>query len=793
MEHYDILKTYNSCAYLVRRKLDNQELLLKKYPNCRREEITLLLSLDHLNLVRITEIFIEEKKSKEFLYLKKDPLLEAVEEKQLKSSIFSSKEIVQVPSNFDDVKNYCYVVSEFPPKGTFKEAIQRRRKQVKKQEGSTLASFQIEESTGISGTEHDGTSPNCILKCEVDGNSESMHFSESSALYYFCRVFNVLYYLHQKKIFHQYVTTRNIFLDDFFVLKLGLPDLISYEALEDCRFGDQYECLAVERPFENLSDLLGVSKGSMTGNKRLTAVPLLNTESIRGLHELSESSESMGTYSQLLENNKKCFNLPADNWDFTCSQKKSERERMWALGCLLYEILCLAEPFDDPSLENYLNNVFRRTYKPLPQVFSLEVKDLVARLLNPLEDNQCSEEELLSLPLLQPVFSRIFEEDKKIRCFLENRKCLEQEETQNRHIFISEENKEWKSIIEIHDEFLQLMVRRESFFMEMQSIPFRILESNEEKERIFIEGFLEAMEMIEIDKVRITERTFIQSAEMHIQQISLMEVVVWEIMARDFIDTLEEPFYLSKLRSLISTNRLLAELKDSSDELWTTDAAYVHRVPPLPHLPPLCADFCRAGSVPLEAARCFYRTTFFTDEEKSSRNGKRNRFLSPELVENCVADQANFLFQGDGLKRPILHEIMRRGDIGALRIALSTNQPLDFTAQDCDGCTPLHWIFCGDKTAGLLNTILDRVQITHRHLDRIDWSMKDNRGNDFMSSSAYYGSLGMIWDILKSRRVHFFQKYKGRFEVGKAVRLGDMEQIARKDRERFYFPSDIQR
>lgn len=54
---------------------------------------------------------------------------------------------------------------------------------------------------------------------------------------------------------------------------------------------------------------------------------------------------------------------------------------VWALGVLLYELATLRKPFDADSLPALAMRIMKATYPPLPQVFSAELKSLIASML----------------------------------------------------------------------------------------------------------------------------------------------------------------------------------------------------------------------------------------------------------------------------------------------------------------------------------------------------------------------------------------------------------------------------
>lgn len=785
MDQFNVLEEFDNRIFYVRRKRDNRRLQVKKYPNCRREEIQLLLDLDHPNLVLITDIFIEENSTKKIFYLKKSSPASEDEYNELDFESRTADSKDSILNDISDLVNFCYVVSEFPLGVTLKHLILYQRKQLKESDGLSLFLSGGEYLSINSSDSQVKNNDNFVFSTDGTGKDSLRYFRESRVLHIFCRVFNALEYLHEKKIFHQNVSSSNIFLDKLNVVKIGLPDLLSYESSKKNRSSlilsttKEATSLQFFSEDQQIISSSGIENGSRIG-LHSTHVPLM-----KSLNRENDFSTFNSSASKVIFEEKNAENSSVDDSFFTMSQEKIEREKMWTLGCLLYEVLSLNEIFDDPSLEIYLDNVLQKTYKPIPEIFSLEVKELVAGLLNSDEDKRWKKEDVISFPFLQPIFREVANEEKMVRLFFLNRKSFEEEEATARVQCISEELILWRKMEESHIQFMKLVSLKEKFLKESKSTPLQILVFDEKKERIPLNDNLESMERKGIEELRSYELSLILRAEAHLRQILFMELIVDEITTRTFIEDIEEPFLRTKLRSLIATNRLILELGSFSCLTSSSISEHRHKVPPLPRLPPLSDTFDSMGSVPQEVTKCFHRTTFFLDKEKQNNEEKLDCFLNCDVVKSCVKDGANLLFKGDKLKRPILHELMRRGDINALRIALSTKQPLDFTTQDDNGYTPLHWIFCCCKTVDLLHAILDRLLVTHKHWDIVNWSIQDNQGNDFLSLAAHYGTLASVWRVLQERRVRFFRMREGRIVFQKCVRLGDIEQIKRKDRRRF--------
>lgn len=79
------------------------------------------------------------------------------------------------------------------------------------------------------------------------------------------------------------------------------------------------------------------------------------------------------------------------------------RSDVWALGCLLYEIVVLRHPFAASSHLQFVTNVMKAQYPPLPDGYSQDLRDLIAAMLRRDPDERISAEEVMKLEFLQPL------------------------------------------------------------------------------------------------------------------------------------------------------------------------------------------------------------------------------------------------------------------------------------------------------------------------------------------------------------------------------------------------------
>lgn len=129
----------------------------------------------------------------------------------------------------------------------------------------------------------------------------------------------------------------------------------------------------------------------------------------------------------------------------------------------------------------------------------------------------------------------------------------------------------------------------------------------------------------------------------------------------------------------------------------------------------------------------------------------------------CVREGADIMAQGEDMRRPALHTVLWQGDVTTFGILLQTSQPIDFTATDRDGFTPLHLLPCGSQKGNavalqLLQLLLHRLR-ENSGKDQVDWGQRDRWGRTFHVFVTRWNRQGEFFPVLESE-VEFFSGRK---------------------------------
>ena len=83
------------------------------------------------------------------------------------------------------------------------------------------------------------------------------------------------------------------------------------------------------------------------------------------------------------------------------SRPYSSKSDIWALGCLLYEMLALRPPFESDNIASLVLKIIRGRYEPVCPTYSCDVTWLVARCLSHDPEGRPSAEQLLHIPTIR--------------------------------------------------------------------------------------------------------------------------------------------------------------------------------------------------------------------------------------------------------------------------------------------------------------------------------------------------------------------------------------------------------
>lgn len=75
---------------------------------------------------------------------------------------------------------------------------------------------------------------------------------------------------------------------------------------------------------------------------------------------------------------------------------------IWSLGCVLYELTTLRRPFEGDSLAAVINGVLNKDFDPISDVYSAELRDMIASMLSKKPEFRPSASALLDLPSIRP-------------------------------------------------------------------------------------------------------------------------------------------------------------------------------------------------------------------------------------------------------------------------------------------------------------------------------------------------------------------------------------------------------
>ncbi|NXM01089.1 NEK3 kinase, partial [Tyrannus savana] len=151
-------------------------------------------------------------------------------------------------------------------------------------------------------------------------------FPEDTILQWFVRMCLAVKHIHDKRVLHRDIKSKNIFLTPNGKVKLG--------------------------------DL---------GSAHLLAQHVDISTDLSGVNPMSYACTYVGTP----------YYVPPEIWESMPSNNKSDT---WSLGCILYELCTLKHPFQANSWKHLILNICKGSYSPLPSQYSYELHYLIKQM-----------------------------------------------------------------------------------------------------------------------------------------------------------------------------------------------------------------------------------------------------------------------------------------------------------------------------------------------------------------------------------------------------------------------------
>ena len=95
----------------------------------------------------------------------------------------------------------------------------------------------------------------------------------------------------------------------------------------------------------------------------------------------------------------------------------SFKSDIWSLGVVLYELCALKPPFDASSLPFLAMKIVKGQYNPIPSVYSKDLKNLVASLLQLDPNKRPTTNQILKMPIIQERIKNFLSESVRITEF----------------------------------------------------------------------------------------------------------------------------------------------------------------------------------------------------------------------------------------------------------------------------------------------------------------------------------------------------------------------------------------
>ena len=92
-----------------------------------------------------------------------------------------------------------------------------------------------------------------------------------------------------------------------------------------------------------------------------------------------------------------------------CQEKPyNHKSDIWSLGCILYELTTLNHAFDAQNMKGLVQKILKGNYPPIPEVYSKDLKKLIAELLTTDPNKRPNLSKILDTPFLKIRVNELF-------------------------------------------------------------------------------------------------------------------------------------------------------------------------------------------------------------------------------------------------------------------------------------------------------------------------------------------------------------------------------------------------
>ncbi|KAK2963667.1 putative G2-specific protein kinase nimA [Blattamonas nauphoetae] len=92
--------------------------------------------------------------------------------------------------------------------------------------------------------------------------------------------------------------------------------------------------------------------------------------------------------------------------ELAANRPYNAKSDIWAVGCVLYEMVCLRHAFDANNMKGLMMRIQRESYRPIPSQYSNDLRNLIAVMLAKDPSKRPSVNQILRLPFIQQRISK---------------------------------------------------------------------------------------------------------------------------------------------------------------------------------------------------------------------------------------------------------------------------------------------------------------------------------------------------------------------------------------------------